>query len=71
MVTEIAGGLPGAMLCAQEFGGQMAKPGRGVILNIVSDLGMTAPAQRLYRQSNVTREEEQAVKPITCSVIKP
>ena len=30
--TEIAVGLTGAMLCAQEFGGHMAKRGRGVIL---------------------------------------
>jgi NAD(P)-dependent dehydrogenase (short-subunit alcohol dehydrogenase family) len=68
--TEIAVGLTGAMLCAQEFGGQMAKRGRGVILNIASDLGVIAPDQRLYRQPHVTREEEQPVKPVTYSVIK-
>lgn len=68
--TEIAVGLTGAMLCAQEFGGQMAKRGRGVILNIASDLGVIAPDQRLYRQPQVTREEEQPVKPVTYSVIK-
>jgi NAD(P)-dependent dehydrogenase (short-subunit alcohol dehydrogenase family) len=68
--TEIAVGLTGAMLCAQVFGGEMAKRGRGVILNIASDLGVIAPDQRLYRQPNVTREEEQPVKPVTYSVIK-
>lgn len=68
--TEIAVGLTGAMLCAQEFGRQMAKRGRGVILNIASDLGVIAPDQRLYRQPQVTREEEQPVKPVTYSVIK-
>jgi NAD(P)-dependent dehydrogenase (short-subunit alcohol dehydrogenase family) len=68
--TEIAVGLTGAMLCAQEFGGQMARRGRGVILNIASDLGVIAPDQRLYRQPHVTREEEQPVKPVTYSVIK-
>jgi NAD(P)-dependent dehydrogenase (short-subunit alcohol dehydrogenase family) len=68
--TEIAVGLTGAMLCAQEFGGQMARRGRGVILNIASDLGVIAPDQRLYRQPQVTREEEQPVKPVTYSVIK-
>ncbi|SFJ77258.1 SDR family oxidoreductase [Bradyrhizobium sp. cf659] len=68
--TEIAVGLTGAMLCAQEFGGQMARHGRGVILNIASDLGVIAPDQRLYRQPHVTREEEQPVKPVTYSVIK-
>ena len=68
--TEIAVGLTGAMLCAQVFGGTMAARGRGVILNIASDLGVIAPDQRLYRQPQVTREEEQPVKPVTYSVIK-
>lgn len=68
--TEIAVGLTGAMLCAQEFGTQMAKRRRGVILNIASDLGVIAPDQRLYRQPHVAREEEQPVKPVTYSVIK-
>jgi NAD(P)-dependent dehydrogenase (short-subunit alcohol dehydrogenase family) len=68
--TEIAVGLTGAMLCSQVFGGAMARRGRGVILNIASDLGVIAPDQRLYRQPNVTREEEQPVKPVTYSVIK-
>ncbi len=68
--TEIAVGLTGAMLCSQVFGGAMALRGRGVILNIASDLGVIAPDQRLYRQPHVTREEEQPVKPVTYSVIK-
>lgn len=68
--SEIAVGLTGAMLCAQVFGGAMASRGRGVILNIASDLGVIAPDQRLYRQPQVTREEEQPVKPVTYSVIK-
>lgn len=68
--TEIAVGLTGAMLCAQVFGGAMASRGRGVILNIASDLGVIAPDQRLYRQPQVRREEEQPVKPVTYSVIK-
>ena len=67
---EIAVGLTGAMLCSQVFGGAMAKRGRGVILNIASDLGVIAPDQRLYRQPNITRDEEQPVKPVTYSVIK-
>ena len=67
---EIAVGLTGAMLCSQVFGGAMAKRGRGVILNIASDLGVIAPDQRLYRQPNITRPEEQPVKPVTYSVIK-
>jgi NAD(P)-dependent dehydrogenase (short-subunit alcohol dehydrogenase family) len=67
---EIAVGLTGAMLCSQVFGGAMAKRGRGVILNIASDLGVIAPDQRLYRQPNIARAEEQPVKPVTYSVIK-
>ncbi len=67
---EIAVGLTGAMLCSQVFGGAMARRGRGVILNIASDLGVIAPDQRLYRQPNITRDEEQPVKPVTYSVIK-
>ena len=67
---EIAVGLTGAMLCSQVFGGEMARRRRGVILNIASDLGVIAPDQRLYRQPNVTLEEEQPVKPVTYSVIK-
>jgi NAD(P)-dependent dehydrogenase (short-subunit alcohol dehydrogenase family) len=67
---EIAVGLTGAMLCSQVFGGAMARRGRGVILNIASDLGVIAPDQRLYRQPQITRDEEQPVKPVTYSVIK-
>ena len=68
--TEIAVGLTGAMLCSLVLGGALAARGRGVILNIASDLGVIAPDQRLYRQPHVTREEEQPVKPVTYSVIK-
>ena len=67
---EIAVGLTGAMLCAQVFGGAMARRGNGVILNIASDLGVIAPDQRLYRQPHITRDEDQPVKPVTYSVIK-
>ena len=42
---------------------------KGVILNIASDLSVIAPNQGLYRNSNLP-ELEQAVKPITYSVIK-
>jgi NAD(P)-dependent dehydrogenase (short-subunit alcohol dehydrogenase family) len=47
----------------------MARRGRGVILNIASDLSVIAPDQRLYRKPN-TPEDEQPVKPVTYSVIK-
>jgi NAD(P)-dependent dehydrogenase (short-subunit alcohol dehydrogenase family) len=67
---EIAVGLTGAMLCARAFGAPMAERGRGVILNIASDLGVIAPDQRLYRVSDAGSEAEQPVKPVTYSVIK-
>lgn len=67
--ADIAVGLTGAFLCAQVFGKQMEKQGKGVILNISSDLGVIAPDQRIYRKEGLA-EEQQSVKPVTYSVIK-
>ena len=66
---EIAVGLSGAFLCSQVFGFEMARNGKGVIINISSDLGIIAPNQNLYRQEGLP-EEKQSVKPVTYSVIK-
>lgn len=66
---ELSVGLTGPMLCSKVFGLEMANNGKGVILNISSDLGIIAPDQRLYKKSGLT-EEEQAVKPVTYSVVK-
>ena len=66
---DIAVGLTGSLICSQVFGQQMAKQGKGVILNISSDLGVIAPDQRIYRKDGL-KEEEQTVKPVTYSVIK-
>lgn len=68
-LDDIAVGLTGAMLCAKVFGAEMAKQGKGVILNISSDLGIIAPDQRIYRKKGLA-DEEQTVKPVTYSVIK-
>lgn len=62
-------GLTGSFVCSRVFGSEMAKRGKGVILNIASDLAVIAPDQRLYRQPGVP-EEEQPVKPVTYSVVK-
>ena len=61
--------LKGALFCSQVFGSYMAEQGKGVILNISSDLGVIAPDQRIYRKEGL-KEEEQMVKPVTYSVVK-
>ena len=66
---EMAVGLTGAMLCSKIFGYEMSKNGKGVILNISSDLGIIAPDQRIYKKEGLP-EHEQPVKPVTYSVIK-
>lgn len=66
---DIAVGLTGSLVCAQVFGAVMARQGKGVILNIASDLGIIAPDQRIYRRDGLA-EDEQMVKPVTYSVIK-
>jgi len=67
--SDIAVGLTGAFLCCKVFGSEMAKIGRGVILNIASDLSVISPDQRLYRRAGLP-DEQQPVKPVTYSVVK-
>lgn len=66
---QISVGLTGAFLCCQAFGAHMGAQGRGVILNIASDLALISPDQRIYRRKGI-RLEQQPVKPITYSVVK-
>ena len=66
---ELSIGLTGAFLCTKIFGAEMAKNGRGSIINISSVLGHVAPNQTLYRKEGLS-DEQQNVKPVTYSVIK-
>lgn len=66
---DLAVGLTGAFLCSQVLGTEMANRGRGVILNISSDLGIIAPDQRIYH-SEALPVERQPAKPVTYSVVK-
>ena len=62
-------GLKGSFICSRVFGAEMARAGKGVIVNVASDLAIIAPDQRLYRDPSLP-EAQQPVKPVTYSVVK-
>lgn len=67
--ADMAVGVTGAFLCSQVFGTKMAEQGKGVILNVASDLALIGPDQRIYRKPGLA-DSEQPVKPVTYSVVK-
>lgn len=60
--------VQGTVLCCQIMGGQMAKEGRGSIINICSIYGIVSPDQRIYEYRKKTGTA--FYKPVAYSVSK-
>ncbi len=67
--ADLAVGLTGAFLCAQIVGGEMARRGKGAVVNVSSQYGILAPDQRVYRDPALP-PDEQPIKPLGYTVVK-
>ncbi len=61
----LAVNLTGVFLCCQAAIPPMVKQGKGVIINLSSIYGITAPDQRLYRQQGKPPQYKPAYYPVT------
>jgi NAD(P)-dependent dehydrogenase (short-subunit alcohol dehydrogenase family) len=67
--NEISVGIVGSFICSKTFGEHMKIKKKGSIINVSSDLGITAPDQRVYHSSeNINKVKN--FKPIGYSISK-
>lgn len=66
---DLAVGLTGAFLCSRIVGAELARRGKGAIVNVCSDLALISPDQRIYRVDGLP-DDEQPVKPVSYSAVK-
>ena len=58
--------ITGTFLCSQILGSEMAKAGKGSIINIASTYGIVAPDQSIYKGKNGTQDfYKSAAYPVT------
>jgi len=62
--------ITGTFLCSQIMGAEMAKAGKGTIINIASTYGIVAPNQSIYKKENGTQSfYKSASYPVTKGAI--
>lgn len=69
LTKEISVGVIGTFICSKLFGEHMKIKKKGSIINVSSDLGITAPDQRVYHKSENFKKVRN-FKPIGYSISK-